>query len=112
MIVGHNVPRHAALLLEYNKRPDIKPINLKSIAVTINFDSLMKTHTHTHTLLHWHGILIIFLYLDISVQASDYLWTHGAVSDETFMLLNAICNFWKLMREYAHDQWSQIINIT
>jgi len=54
MIVGHNVPRHAALLLEYNKRPDIKPINLKSIAVTINFDSLMKTHTHT--LLHWHGI--------------------------------------------------------
>ena len=49
MIVGHNVPRHAALLLEYNKRPDIKPINLKSIAVTINFDSLMKTHTHTRS---------------------------------------------------------------
>ena len=50
MIVGHNVPQHAALQLEYNKQPDIKPINLKSIAVTINFDSLRHTHTHAPAL--------------------------------------------------------------
>jgi hypothetical protein len=62
MIVGHNVPRHAALLLEYNKRPDIKPINLKSIAVTINFDSLIKTHTHTRSCIDMGYWLFFFSY--------------------------------------------------
>lgn len=48
--------------------------------------------------------------IDISVQAGDYLWAHGAISDETLMLEKTVCNDSKYLREYVHDQWSQGCN--
>lgn len=34
IIPGHYIPQLAALLLEYNKLPNTRPINLKAIAVS------------------------------------------------------------------------------
>ena len=48
-----------------------------------------------------------FLDLDISVQAGDYLWSHGAISDETLMLKNFVCNDSKYLREDVHGKLSQ-----
>ncbi|RZC60756.1 hypothetical protein C5167_022510, partial [Papaver somniferum] len=60
---GHYIPQLTALLLEYNKQPNIKPINLKAIALG---NPLLD--------------------LDISVDAADYLWSPGAISDATLKL--------------------------
>ncbi|XP_041008354.1 serine carboxypeptidase-like 45 [Juglans microcarpa x Juglans regia] len=84
---GHYIPQLAALLMEYNRNPNIKPIKLKSIALG---NPLLD--------------------IDISVQAGDYLWAHGAISDETLMLEKTVCNDSKYLREYVHDQWSQGCN--
>ncbi|XP_037491693.1 serine carboxypeptidase-like 45 [Jatropha curcas] len=48
--------------------------------------------------------------LDISVLAGDYLWAHGAISDETLMLDKTVCNDSKNIREYVHDLRSQGCN--
>ena len=45
--------------------------------------------------------------LDISVQAGDYLWSHGAISDETLMLKNSVCNDSKYLGEDIHGKLSQ-----
>ena len=45
--------------------------------------------------------------LDISVQAGEYLWSHGAISDETLMLKKTVCNDSKYLREYVHGKLSQ-----
>ncbi|KAA8548004.1 hypothetical protein F0562_004433 [Nyssa sinensis] len=84
---GHYIPQLATLLLEHNKKPNVTPIKLKSIALG---NPLLD--------------------LDISVLAGDYLWSHGAISDETLMLEKTVCNDSKYLREYVHDQWSQGCN--
>jgi serine carboxypeptidase-like clade 2 len=33
LVAGHYIPQLAALLMEYNKNPNIKPIKLRAIAV-------------------------------------------------------------------------------
>lgn len=48
--------------------------------------------------------------MDISILAGDYLWSHGAISDETLMLEKTVCNDSKYLREYYHDKWSQGCN--
>lgn len=48
--------------------------------------------------------------LDISVIAGDYLWSHGAISDETLMLEKTVCNDSRYLREYFHDEWSKECN--
>ncbi|KDP45484.1 hypothetical protein JCGZ_09733 [Jatropha curcas] len=73
--------------VEYNKQSNIKPINLKAIALG---NPLLD--------------------LDISVLAGDYLWAHGAISDETLMLDKTVCNDSKNIREYVHDLRSQGCN--
>ncbi|KAF8390249.1 hypothetical protein HHK36_024774 [Tetracentron sinense] len=84
---GHYVPQLAALLLEHNKKPNITPIKLKAIAIG---NPLLD--------------------LDISVIAADYLWSHGAISDDTLMLEKTVCNDSKYLREYVHSEWSQGCN--
>ncbi|KAF9604207.1 hypothetical protein IFM89_004913 [Coptis chinensis] len=77
---GHYVPQLAALIVEYNKMPNIAPIKLKAIAVILL--PLLLSHPN----------------LDISITSGDYLWSHGALSDETLALEKTICNdstFWK-----------------
>ncbi|RVW71661.1 hypothetical protein VitviT2T_022590 [Vitis vinifera] len=81
---GHYIPQLAALLVEYNKRPNIRPIKLKAIALG---NPLLD--------------------LDISVLAGDYLWSHGAISDDTLLLEKTVCNDSKYLREYYHGQLSK-----
>lgn len=38
--------------------------------------------------------------------AGDYLWSHGAISDETLMLEKTVCNDSKFLRESVHHQRS------
>ncbi|TXG59152.1 hypothetical protein EZV62_016981 [Acer yangbiense] len=84
---GHYVPQLASLLMEYNKQPNITPIKLKAIALG---NPLLD--------------------LDISVLSGEYLWSHGAISDETLWLEKTVCNNSKYLRELVHDQWSQGCN--
>ncbi|KAG2710257.1 hypothetical protein I3760_04G018600 [Carya illinoinensis] len=89
LFAGHYIPQLAALLMEYNRNSNIKPIKLKSIALG-------------------NPLLDIDM---ISVEAGDYLRAHGVISDiETLMLEETVCNNSKYLREYVHDQWSQGCN--
>ncbi|KAL5742242.1 hypothetical protein ACOSP7_028974 [Xanthoceras sorbifolium] len=84
---GHYVPQLATLLMEYNKQPNITPIKLKAIALG---NPLLD--------------------LDISVLSGEYLWAHGAISDETLRLEKTVCNDSQYIRELVHDKWSQGCN--
>ncbi|KAJ9683624.1 hypothetical protein PVL29_019266 [Vitis rotundifolia] len=84
---GHYIPQLAALIVEYNQKPNIRPIKLKSIALG---NPLLD--------------------LDISVLAGDYLWAHGAISDHSLMLEKTVCNYSKFLREYIHGQSSEDCN--
>ncbi|KAL3720165.1 hypothetical protein ACJRO7_005054 [Eucalyptus globulus] len=77
---GHYIPQFAKLLIDYNKRPDIN----------LSRNPLLD--------------------LDISIQAGDYLWAHGAISDEMLYLERTVCNNSKYMREYLYDQYSDECN--
>ncbi|XP_077245338.1 serine carboxypeptidase-like 46 [Tasmannia lanceolata] len=81
---GHYIPQIAALLVEYNKQPNNRPIKLKAIALG---NPLLD--------------------LDISVNAGEYLWSHGAISDETLLLERTVCNDSRYLREHYHDQESK-----
>ncbi|KAF5180499.1 Serine carboxypeptidase-like [Thalictrum thalictroides] len=80
---GHYVPQLAELIVEYNQKPDVTPINLKAIALG---NPLLD--------------------LDISVNAADYLWSHGAISDETLELERTVCNDTTHIRLVVHNKWS------
>ncbi|KAF9604093.1 hypothetical protein IFM89_002768 [Coptis chinensis] len=84
---GHYIPQLATLMLEHNKLPNIAPIKLKAIALG---NPLLD--------------------LDISINAADYLWSHGAISDETLLLEKTVCNDSRYLREYYHDKLSQECN--
>ncbi|KAA8530332.1 hypothetical protein F0562_005041 [Nyssa sinensis] len=84
---GHYIPQLADLLQKYNSNPNNKPINLKGIALG---NPLLDA--------------------EISVEAGDYLWTHGAISDETFMLQNMKCNYSKRFSEQSHDLYTEVCN--
>lgn len=43
-------------------------------------------------------------------MAGDYLWSRGAISDETLMLEKTVCNDSKFLRELVHEQLSQGCN--
>ncbi|XXG40264.1 hypothetical protein AAC387_Pa01g1027 [Persea americana] len=81
---GHYIPQLAALILEHNKNTNIEPIKLKAIALG---NPLLD--------------------IDISVNSGDYLWAHGVISDETWMLQKTICNMSRYTAEELHDKSSQ-----
>ncbi|CAL5428872.1 unnamed protein product [Camellia sinensis] len=66
---GHYIPQLAALLLDYNKQPNIKPVKLKAIALG---NPLLD--------------------IEISVNDAEYLWSHGVISDEMLMLKNTVAS--------------------
>ena len=86
---GHYVPQLAALLLEYNKKQNNKPIKLKGMALG---NPLLD--------------------IDISVQAGDFIWSHGAISDATLELHRTVCDFARYYREFAHGNLSKECNDT
>ncbi|KAF5939054.1 hypothetical protein HYC85_023313 [Camellia sinensis] len=84
MVVGHYIPQLAALLLDYNKQPNIKPVKLKAIALG---NPLLD--------------------IKISVNDAEYLWSHGVISDEMLMLKNTVCNESKYLLELIHHNLSK-----
>ncbi|KAL7181656.1 hypothetical protein ACSBR1_040532 [Camellia fascicularis] len=81
---GHYIPQLAALLLDYNKQPNIKPVKLKAIALG---NPLLD--------------------IEISVNDAEYLWSHGVISDEMLMLKNTVCNESKFLLEQIHHNLSK-----
>ncbi|WOH12688.1 hypothetical protein DCAR_0832195 [Daucus carota subsp. sativus] len=77
----------AALILEHNKGKNTQPINLKAI-----------------------GLGNPLLDIEISVEAGEFLWSHGAISDETLYLEKTVCNNSKFLQEYIHSGWSEGCN--
>ncbi|KAK6802821.1 hypothetical protein RDI58_000604 [Solanum bulbocastanum] len=80
---GHYIPQLTILLLDYNRKPNVKPIKLKSIALG---NPLLD--------------------LEISVKSSKYLWSHGAISDELLTMKRTICNETRLLLESIHNNMS------
>ncbi|KAH0780969.1 hypothetical protein KY290_000567 [Solanum tuberosum] len=80
---GHYIPQLTILLLDYNRKPNVKPIKLKSIALG---NPLLD--------------------LEISVKSSEYLWSHGAISDELLTMKRTICNETRLLLESIHNNMS------
>ncbi|GLJ42537.1 hypothetical protein SUGI_0881930 [Cryptomeria japonica] len=78
---GHYIPQMASLVLDYNKKSGITPINLK-------------------------GIIIGNPYVDIeiSINNGEFQWSHGLISDETYQLTQTICNNSKSWIEMFVDQ--------
>lgn len=115
VISGHYIPQLAMKIVEYNKQPNIRPIKLKSIAVIsspIKFSKMIIQTNRT-----WWFFLCKFclptqlgnplLDLEISVLSEQYLWSHGAISDDTLMLKQKLCNDSRFLHEYVHKNISQ-----
>ncbi|XVF85992.1 hypothetical protein PTKIN_Ptkin17bG0165100 [Pterospermum kingtungense] len=81
---GHYVPQLAALILDYNKRFSGRPVRLKAIALG---NPLLD--------------------LEISVNNAEFLWSHGVISDEIFMLRRTICNESRYLKEAIHLNMSK-----
>lgn len=48
--------------------------------------------------------------LEISVDHGDFLWSHGAISEETLMLDKTVCNNVRFFREMVHNNLSKECN--
>ncbi|KAM3264976.1 hypothetical protein P3L10_001970 [Capsicum annuum] len=81
---GHYIPQLTVLLLDYNGKPNAKPLKLKSIALG---NPLLD--------------------LEISVKSADYLWSHGVISDELLTMKRTICDETKLLLESIHNNTSK-----
>ncbi|MCD7464398.1 hypothetical protein HAX54_052659 [Datura stramonium] len=80
---GHYIPQLTVLLLDYNRKPNVKPIKLKSISLG---NPLLD--------------------LEISVKSAEYLWSHGAISDELLTMKRTICNETRFLLESIHNNMS------
>ncbi|XVE85920.1 hypothetical protein DITRI_Ditri17bG0130700 [Diplodiscus trichospermus] len=81
---GHYIPQLAALILNYNKRFNGRPIRLKAIALG---NPLLD--------------------LEISVNNAEFLWSHGVISDEMLMLRKTECNESRYLKESLHRNLSK-----
>nr|GMD95674.1 serine carboxypeptidase-like 45 [Ipomoea batatas] len=66
---GHYIPQLADLMLKYNKKKNIRAFKLKGIALG---NPLLD--------------------IDISIDAAEFLWSHGAISDDLLEMKRSICN--------------------
>ncbi|XP_019233378.1 PREDICTED: serine carboxypeptidase-like 46 [Nicotiana attenuata] len=80
---GHYIPQFTLLLLDYNRKPNVKPIKLKSIALG---NPLLD--------------------IEISVKSAEYLWSHGVISDELLDMQRTICNETRYVLEYIRNETS------
>ncbi|OMO82413.1 Peptidase S10, serine carboxypeptidase [Corchorus olitorius] len=81
---GHYVPQLAALLLDYNKHSNGKPIKLKAIALGNPLLDLV-----------------------ISIDSTEFLWSHGLISDELLMLTKTVCNRPRYLNESLNGNLSK-----
>ncbi|XP_057845951.2 serine carboxypeptidase-like 45 [Cryptomeria japonica] len=81
---GHYVPLLAALVVDHNKRPNITPIKLKAILLG---NPLLD--------------------LEICVNNGEYLWSHGLISDSSYLMDQTVCNNSRYLNIYYQDDWTQ-----
>ncbi|GLJ42532.1 hypothetical protein SUGI_0881780 [Cryptomeria japonica] len=81
---GHYVPLLAALVVDYNKRPNITPIKLKAILLG---NPLLD--------------------LEICVNNGEYLWSHGLISDSSYLMDQTVCNNSRYLNIYYQDDWTR-----
>ncbi|KAK6922058.1 Peptidase S10, serine carboxypeptidase [Dillenia turbinata] len=81
---GHYIPQLAALLLDYNRRPNVKPIKLKAIMLG---NPLLDT--------------------EISLNAAEFLWSHGVISDKMLVLRRTVCSDTRYITEWIHQNLSK-----
>lgn len=81
---GHYIPQLVKLLLEYNRQPNNKLINLRAIALG---NPLLDIET--------------------SIDATEFLWSHGVISDDMLAIKRTVCNDSRYMLEYTHENLSK-----
>ncbi|CAI9092711.1 OLC1v1028029C1 [Oldenlandia corymbosa var. corymbosa] len=81
---GHYIPQLASLLIEYNKRQNNRPINLKAIALG---NPLLDSQ--------------------ISIDNGEFLWSHGLISDEMLTMKKTVCNDSRYFFERVHRNISK-----
>ncbi|XP_021299771.1 serine carboxypeptidase-like 46 isoform X2 [Herrania umbratica] len=81
---GHYIPQLAALVLDYNKHSNGKPIRLKAVALG-------------NPLLDW----------EISIDNTEFFWSHGLISDEMLMLRKTVCSCPRDAKESLHHNLSK-----
>lgn len=115
MILGHYIPELALLLIEYNKQQRSKPIKLKAIAVNNSpkLSSILISLSNCLQLIilcaqNFFSSYVLQLgnpLLDsqISIDADEFLWSHGVISDELLALKKTVCNDATYFLELMHN---------
>nr|GLL49797.1 serine carboxypeptidase-like 45 [Ipomoea trifida] len=81
---GHLAPQLAALILEYNRKPEhIRPIKLKGIVLGNPFLEKM------------------------SLSNVEHLWYHGIISTELYRLQKRVCNATRMVLEFLSGEMSE-----
>ncbi|OAY30623.1 serine carboxypeptidase-like 45 isoform X2 [Manihot esculenta] len=81
---GHYIPQLAKLMIEINRKE--KLFHLKGIAL---------------------GNPVLEFATDLNSRA-EYLWSHGLISDSTYRMFTAACNYSRYVSEYYRDSVSTI----
>ncbi|XP_057995632.1 serine carboxypeptidase-like 45 isoform X2 [Hevea brasiliensis] len=81
---GHYIPQLAKLMIEINRKE--KLFHLKGIAL---------------------GNPVLEFATDFNSRA-EYLWSHGLISDSTYKMFTAACNYSRFVSEYYRDSVSTI----
>nr|GMC88124.1 serine carboxypeptidase-like 45 [Ipomoea batatas] len=84
MVTGHYIPQLADLMLKYNKKKSIRAFKLKGIALG---NPLLD--------------------IDISIDAAEFLWSHGAISDDLLEMKRSICNDTRVILELINGNMSK-----
>ncbi|XP_065872627.1 serine carboxypeptidase-like 45 [Euphorbia lathyris] len=79
---GHYIPQLARLMVEINKKENL--FHLKGIAM---------------------GNPVLEFATDLNSRA-EYLWSHGLISDSTYKMFTAACNYSRYVSEYYRDSVS------
>ncbi|KAH9324389.1 hypothetical protein KI387_004567 [Taxus chinensis] len=48
--------------------------------------------------------------LEISVNNGEFLWSHGLISDRSYLMDQTVCNNSRYLNEYYQDKWSRACN--
>lgn len=48
--------------------------------------------------------------LEISINNGEYLWSHGLISNISYLIDQIVCNNLRYLNEYYQDKWSQACN--
>ena len=118
---SHYVPQLAALVMDYKKHSNGKPIRLKAVAVNLSLLTSCFQLYVTYYLQHFCNLhfsfkdfqhlfcFSLFLQLgnplldwEISIDNTEFLWSHGVISDEVLTLRKTVCSRPRVAKELLH----------